>query len=208
MEKLYEKFYEAADDAAKAALVQERAVFLAYVDAWQALAGDEAAAETLRLKCADMCCILHTLPAELPGSIVGSHREVINGEACDASAREIGALKGADSQVTERYAGAEARALKDVRAMLAEAKTHSYDEVFYRGQRAWQIALDAAVNGAYKNADRETRKKIIAWRTALDTLYAAEQPLMELIYPSENATVQETLMNLYKNAAFDALKLK
>ena len=208
VEKLYEKFYEAADDAAKAALVQERAVFLAYVDAWQALAGDEAAAETLRLKCADMCCILHTLPAELPGSIVGSHREVINGEACDASAREIGALKGADSQVTERYAGAEARALKDVRAMLAEAKTHSYDEVFYRGQRAWQIALDAAVNGAYKNADRETRKKIIAWRTALDTLYAAEQPLMELIYPSGNATVQETLMNLYKNAAFDALKLK
>ena len=208
VEKLYEKFYEAADDEGKAALVQERAAFLAYADAWKALAGDEAAAETLRFKCAEMCCILHTLPAELPGSIVGSHREVINGEACDVSAREIGALKGADSKVTERYAGGEARALKDVRAMLAEAKTHSYDEVFYRGQRAWQIALDAAANTAYKNADRETRKKIIAWRTALDTLYAAEQPLLELIYPSGNATVQETLMNLYKDAAFDALKLK
>lgn len=208
VEKLYEKFYEAADDEGKAALVQERAAFLAYADAWQALAGDEAAAETLRFKCAEMCCILHTLPAELPGSIVGSHREVINGQQWDQSVREIGALNGADSAVTETYAGAEARTLKDTRTMLAGAKTYNYGDVFERGRRCWQITLDNAVNIAYKAADKETRKRIVAWRTALDTLYEAEKPLLEMLYPDSDTTVWEELMNLYKDRVFDSVKIR
>ncbi len=208
VEKLYEKFYEAADDEGKAALVQERAAFLAYADAWQALAGDEAAAETLRFKCADMCCILHTLPAELPGSIVGSHREVINGQQWDQSVREIGALNGADSTVTETYAGAEARTLKDIRTMLAGAKSYNYGDVFERGRRSWQITLDNAVNISYKAADKEARKRIIAWRTALDTLYEAEKPLLEMLYPDSDTTVWEELMNLYKDRVFDSVKIR
>ncbi|MCR4885751.1 MAG: DUF11 domain-containing protein, partial [Clostridiales bacterium] len=208
VEKLYEKFYEAADDEGKAALVQERAAFLAYADAWKALAGDEAAAETLRFKCAEMCCILHTLPAELPGSIVGSHREVINGQQWDQSVREIGALNGADSAVTETYAGAEARTLKDIRTMLAGAKTYNYGDVFERGRRCWQITLDNAVNIAYKAADKETRKRIVAWRTALDTLYEAEKPLLEMLYPDSDTTVWEELMNLYKDRVFDSVKIR
>ncbi len=208
MEKLYEKFYEAADDEGKAALVQERAAFLAYADAWQNLAGNEAAAYLMRVRCARMCCMIHTLPAGLPGSIVDSRNMLSGGEASEKTIREIGALRGSDSAVTELYAGAEARALNDVRNLLDETGKAYYGEAFVRGQRIWQVALDASVNGMYKAADKDARKLIIAWRTALDTLYAAEKPLMEMLYPDSNATVQEELMNLYKDAALDVSMMK
>ena len=204
---MYGIFFEAADGEGKAALVQEHAAFFAYVDAWQALAGDEAAAELLRLKTAKMCCVIHTLQDGLPDSIVGAI-EILNGETHEATLREIGALNGSDSAVTETYAGAAARTLKDIRTMLAGAKSYNYGDVFERGQRSWQIALDNVVNTVYKTADRETRKLIIAWRTALDTLYEAEKPLLEMLYPDSDTTVWEELMNLYKDRVFDSVKIR
>ena len=206
-EKMYELFLEAADDEGKAALVQERAAFLAYADAWQALAGDEAAAELLRLKTAQMCCIIHTLPEELPNSIIGAI-EFHDGKAYEATLREIGALNGSDSEVSEQYAGAAARTLTDIRNMLDAAKSYNFDEVFARGQRNWQIALDNTVNSVYKAADKETRRLIITWRTALDTLYTAETTLMEMLYPENDTAAQEELMNLYRDRVFDAVKIK
>ena len=206
-EKMYELFLEAADDEGKAALVQERAAFLAYADAWQALAGDEAAAELLRLKTAQMCCIIHTLPEELPNSIIGAI-EFHDGKAYEATLREIGALNGSDSEVSEQYAGAAARILTDIRNMLDAAKNYNFDEVFARGQRNWQIALDNTVNSVYKAADKETRRLIITWRTALDTLYTAETTLMEMLYPDNNTAAQEELMNLYRDRVFDTAKIK
>ena len=53
--------------AAKTVLLWEREQFFAYADALQAVAGDEAAAETLRLKNAKLCCVIHTcLPSQKP----------------------------------------------------------------------------------------------------------------------------------------------
>ena len=208
VEKMYETFYEAADAEGKTVLVQERAAFLAYADTWKALAGDEAAAELMRLKCADMCCIIHTLPQDLPSSIVGSYAKMSNSSAYDATARVVSALQGSDSKITEQYSGAEARALADVISLLAETRKADFGSAFVRAQRIWQVALDSSVNEIYKAADKETRKKIIAWRTALDTLVSAEAPLMEMLYPDSSATVQETVMNLYKDAAFDVQKVR
>ncbi len=207
VEKMYGLFFEAADDEGKAALVQERAAFLAYADAWQALAGDEAAAELLRLKTAKMCCIIHTLPAGLPDSIVKAV-EMHSGEMYEATIREIGALNGSDSPVTETYAGAAARTLKDIRTMLDGEKSYNYGHVFEYGQRSWQIALDNTVNTVYKAADKDTRKLIISWRTALDTLYKAEKSLLEMLYPDNDTTVWEELMNLYKDRVFDSVKIQ
>ena len=154
-----------------------------------------------------MCCVIHTLPDELPDSIVGAI-EIHHGETHEATLREIGALNGSDSAVTETYAGAAARTLKDIRTMLAGAKSYNYGDVFERGQRSWQIALDNVVNTVYKTADKETRKLIIAWRTALDTLYEAEKPLLEMLYPDNDTTVWEELMNLYKDRVFDSVKIQ
>ena len=60
-----------------------------------------------------------------------------SGEIYEATIREIGALNGSDSPVTETYAGAAARTLKDIRTMLAGAKSYNYGDVFERGQRSW-----------------------------------------------------------------------
>ena len=117
-------------------------------------------------------------------------------------------MNGSDSAVTETYAGAAARTLKDIRTMLAGAKSYNYGHVFEYGQRSWQIALDNVVNTVYKTADKETRKLIIAWRTALDTLYEAEKPLLEMLYPDNDTTVWEELMNLYKDRVFDSAKIR
>ena len=205
VEKMYGLFFEAANDEGKAALVQEHAAFLAYADAWQALAGDEAATELLRLKTAKMCCVIHTLPEELPDSIVEAV-EMHSGETYEETIREIGALNGSDSPVTETYAGAAARTLKDIRTMLDGAKSYNYGKVFEGGQRNWQIALDNTVNTIYRAANKDTRKLIIAWRTALDTLYKAEKPLLEMLYPDNDTNVWEELMNLYKDQVFDSVK--
>ena len=207
VEEMYGLFFEAADDEGKAALVQERAAFFAYTDAWQALAGDEAAAELLRLKTAKMCCVIHTLQDGLPDSIVEAI-EIRNGETYEETIRKIGALNGSDSPVTETYAGAAARTLKDIRTMLDGEKSYNYGHVFEYGQRSWQIALDNTVNTVYKAADKDTRKLIIAWRTALDTLYKAEKPLLEMLYLDNDTTVWEELMNLYKDRVFDSAKIQ
>ena len=205
--KLYEIFHEAADDEGKAALIQERAVFFDFANAQQALLGDEAAAELLRLKCTQMCCIIHTLPAELPDSLTGSYAKA-SSPAYSLSERIISELNGSDSDVTEHYGAGEAPALGDVMNLLRSAKQYNYDEVFLRGQRIWQVALDGTVNEAYKAADKDTRKRIVTWRKSLDTLYSAEKTLMNLIYPDNRTTAEETLMNLYRNAAFDIQKIR
>ena len=110
--------------------------------------------------------------------------------------------------MTEHYGAGEALALGDVMNLLRSAKQYNYDEVFLRGQRIWQVALDGTVNEAYKAADKDTRKRIVTWRKSLDTLYSAEKTLMNLIYPDNRTTAEETLMNLYRNAAFDIQKIR
>ena len=66
------------------------------------------------------------------------------------------------------------------------------------------MALDQAVNDAYKAADREGKKLIAAWRQDLDQAYTARAELLQYLYPDDAETVQECLMNLYRDAAIDA----
>ena len=74
---------------------------------------------------------------------------------------------------------------------------------FERGQVIWQAALDESVNAIYKAADRETRKQIAAWRISLDNLYTGERPMLEMLYPDNDAAVEEILMNLYRDTTLD-----
>ena len=74
--------------------------------------------------------------------------------------------------------------------------------MFLRAQQLWQGALDQSVNADYAAADRDARKLIVLWRTSLDSLLAAERPLLELLYPDNRAQTEESLMNIYKDAGF------
>ncbi len=209
LEKEYDLLWAAASDLAKADLLWERAQYLAYADSLAAAAGDEAAAEALRLRCADLCCMIHTFPARLPSSLAGDYAvDSLLTPAQNEAVRVIGALSGSDSEVTETYSGPSARALNDVVELLQSASPYDADDVFARGQILWQCALDEHVNPVHRAAGKEERKLIAAWRVSLDSVLTAQRPFLELLYRDNGEVVEETLMNLYKNASFDLLKIR
>ena len=69
--KLYETLKQSADTAATEVLDTDREALFAYADAVQALYGDEAAANLLRLRCAQLCCMLNTAPNDLRLGLLG-----------------------------------------------------------------------------------------------------------------------------------------
>lgn len=101
--------------------MSDRETFYAYVNAYRALrAGDDeaqaeqAAAEMLRLRCAELCAMAHTVPNPLPDSLMGDFARMMSGSQAEATARIIAPLNGSDSEVTETYHAAYARTLRDV----------------------------------------------------------------------------------------------
>ena len=206
-DKLYEVLYTAADSELKGAVVAEKAAYDDYVNSLQALSA-EAAANELRVRCAFLCCALHTTPEDQPGSLAGDYAWGLDIEDAAVTARVFGLLAGSDSEVTETYAGPAAYAQKNVRALMDIEKSYDWDQVFARGAQLWQTALDNDVNAAYKAADKEARRKIAFWRISLDTLKAAEEPFLKLLYEGNDNAVRETLMNLYKDAAMYVEKIR
>ena len=206
-DKLYEVLYAAADSELKGAAVAEKAAYDDYVNSLQALSA-EAAANELRVRCAFLCCALHTTPEDQPGSLTGDYAWGIDIDDAAVTARVFGMLAGSDSEVTETYAGPAAYAQKNVRALMDIEKSYDWDQVFERGAQLWQTALDNDVNAAYKAADKEARRKIAFWRISLDTLKAAEEPFLKLLYEGNDNAVRETLMNLYKDAAMYVEKIR
>ena len=206
-EKLYEALYEAADSELKCALVAERAAYYDYVDSLQALS-DEAAANELRIKCALLCCALHTAPEDLASSLASKYALMTGGEEHTESTRVIGSFTGSDSAVNETYTGSAAHAQKNVIDLMDIESSDNWDKVFARGIQLWQSALDSDMSPIYNSADRETRSLIAMWRISLDSLSAAERPFLELLYEGNDIAIQETLMDLYKGAALTASTLR
>ena len=192
-----------AQDAAAALVRNDQAAFHAYADAYEALYGEEALAEMLRLRCAELCCMLRTAPSALPDSIQG--RSALPSEAqYDECAREFGPLNGSDSEVTVRLNESLSGTLEQALATVSGTKPYAAAQALVQTQAQWQMALDKTVNAAYKAADKETRQTIAAWRKQLDQLLTAREALLAALYPNSPATVQEALANLYRDAAIDA----
>lgn len=211
IDKLYQTLYDAADDEAKAALIQDRLTLDTYLDTYEAMrAGDDpaaaqqAVAEMLRLRCAELCAMAHTAPAQLPDSLLGNYARMFGGDSYEVSSREIAALEGSDSPVTERYDAALSRTLGEVVDTVQGTGSAGQANAFVIAQRQWQIALDSIVNAYYKAADKETRKLIAGNRVMLDQVFAARKDLLTLLYENAPQVSEEALMNLYKNAALDA----
>ena len=203
IETMYETLYEAGDSEGKAAVMSDRAAFNAYASAFRALMGDEAAAEMLRLYCAELCCVSKTAPERMPGSLLNdcAHLMAPAAEKCE---REFSALNGSDADVTERYDAAHAEVFQEA-VRLAQAAKYgpAQENAFRQILRRWQMALDGMVNIQYKAADKETRKLIASARTALDGLYTARAELMALLYEGAPEAAAEALSDLYRNALMD-----
>jgi len=200
--KLYEILYAAANDVAKGALLEEKLQFENETGNLAALYGDEALAEALRMKCAQLCCVMRTASQTLPSSLTGEKGITSNATDAQATVRVIGPLQAADSQVTDTFAGPSAHALTATMDLLHSAKSYDFSDVFLRAQTLWQGALDQNVNAAYTAANRDGRKAIALWRMSLDSFLAAERPFLELLYPDNRAMTEELLMDIYKDAGF------
>lgn len=203
IETLYETLYEAGDSEGKAAVMSDRAAFNAYASAFRALMGDEAAADLLRLYCAELCCVSKTAPERLPSSLLNDCAHLM-AQAAEKCEREFSALSGSDADVTERYDADHAEAFQEA-VRLAQAAKYgpAQENAFRQILRRWQMALDGMVNIQYKAADKETRKLIASARTALDGLYTARAELMALLYEGAPEVAAEALSDLYRNALMD-----
>ena len=204
IDKLYQTLYDAAKAEAQAAVMNDRAAFWAYADAYRALYGEDALAGLLRLRCAGLCCMARTAPEALPDSILGSYASSMSGGQYGACAREFSVLDGSDCEVTVKLNKDLTRTLDQALSTVRGTKSYAVDQAFVQTQSQWQMALDGIVNANYKAADKETRKAIAAWRKLLDQAAAARKALLEALYPNNPETVQEALANLYRDAAIDA----
>ncbi|MBR6008171.1 MAG: hypothetical protein IK056_03680, partial [Clostridia bacterium] len=189
-----------ADPAVGAALEENKDAFFDYADAAAALFGDEEAAELLRLRCAEMCCVLNTAPAQKPSSLTGKYAALDTSETFDVSSREIGTLDGSDCKVTERYSGLAAEALAAAKTM-PDQSADAKGEVPAQGLDNWETALNETVNAAFKNADKSAKALIAAWSMYLNVLRDADEALYTLLYSKNPSVVDEHIMDLYKEAA-------
>ncbi|MBR5009988.1 MAG: Cna B-type domain-containing protein, partial [Clostridia bacterium] len=200
IDKLYEDLAKDADPAVGATLNEDKEAFFEYAEAVQALFGDEEAAELLRLRCAEMCCVLNTAPAQKPSSLTGKYAALDTSETFDVSSREIGTLDGSDCKVTERYSGLAAEALAAAKTM-PDQSADAKGEVPAQGLDNWETALDETVNAAFKNADKSAKALIAAWSMYLNVLRDADEALYTLLYSKYPSVVDEHIMDLYKEAA-------
>ena len=209
IDKMYQTLFEAADDAAKATVMNDRLNLYAYVGTYEAMGTDpiraqRTVAEMLRMHCAELCCMTHTVPAPLPNSLLGTYAMTQGSSENAASSRTIAPLLGSDSEVVERFDASFARTLNEVMDTVRGAGSAGRQEAFTQAQGQWQMALDSVVNETYKAADREARKQIAACRLMLDQYYAARKAMLGMLYQAAPWVAEEALMNLYKNAALEA----
>ncbi len=198
--KMYDLLWEAGNDLGKAAAEKDRAAFETYTDAFRTLYGDKETAEMLRLRCAELCCIIHTVPDALPDSLLGDYATLMSGITYDICERVFGEVFGGDCEMDVHLNAAMSNALRKTQ----ETVSTDTDNAFATALIHWQMALDRMVNTTYKAADREQRAAIAAWRRGLDQMYAAREELLMRLYPENDLTVRERLMNLYRDAAIEA----
>ena len=208
--ELYGILAEAGDEPAKAAVLYDITMFYAYLESYEKmnLAADEAAvqktiAEMLRLRCAELCCAIHTAPARLPDSLLNGY--ALTEDKGGTAGREISALNGSDAALTERFAAPGARTLSAVMDMMNGLKTpRARANAFVKAQAAWQTSLDRIVNAGYKAADKESRKAIAACRKALDLMISAHKAVLEILYAEAPDVAEEAVASMYRNALLDA----
>ncbi len=201
IEELYAEMAEKAGEVLADALNEDKEAFFEYADAVQALFGDEEAAELLRLRCAEMCCMLSTLPEKLPSSLSSAYIIPDTLKTFDASSREIGTLNGRNSLVSEHYAGPAAEALAGTKRLLDLDGAVQADAVFAECISHWKSAAEEMMNSAYRASDKNARTLISVWSMSLSYLRETDEELYTLLYSAYPAVVDEHIMELYKDAA-------
>ena len=200
--KLYDALYEIGDEAARAAVRNDQSACWAYVDAWAALYHDDAAlCDMLRLRCAELCCVVRTAPDPLPDSILGDWAMLMGDLPADRCGR---AFDEATGEIVITLEDAHRQALQDTLDLVSGAAPYARAAAIAQSNAYWQTALDHAVNIAYRNADRDARKLIVTWRMALDAVIETRTALLDMLYPDAPEITAEAGLTLYRDALIDA----
>ena len=208
--EIYQLLSDAGDESAKAAVLYDMSMFDAYLADYEVLnrVADEvtvqkAIAEMLRLRCAELCCAIHTTPERLPDSLLNGY--MLADDKGGNPGREIGALDGSDAALTERFTAPGAKTLGAVVELMGGLKdTPERVNAFVMAQAAWQTSLDRVVNTGYKAADKEGRKAIAGSRKALDLMIDAHRGVLQMLYAEAPDMAEEAAASLYRNALLDA----
>ena len=197
--RMYDALYKAGNDLGKAAVEKDRAAFDLYTTGYRALYGDAKTAEMLRLRCTELCCMIHTAPEELPDSLLGNYAVNMGNAVYDVCERVFGDMNGTECEMDIHLNATLGSALQKTRAAVSGNSA----DPFTAALAYWQMALDSRMSETYRTADRDVRTAIAAWRQGLEQMYAARQELLLRLYPDNNMTVRERLMNLYRDACVE-----
>ena len=208
IDKMYALLYEAGNDEAKATVLNDRILYWAFVEVFGGLyQDDEALCDMLRLRCAELCSMIHTAPDALPDSLLAPTAATLMLAATEAEK----CTRTVDEQAREviyAFDEGHANALTETQELLYNTSPYASEEAFTRAQSLWANALDQVVNLTYKAADRESRKVIAAWRIGLDNLIGVRTELLNLLYDGAPEATAESVMNLYRDALTDACSHK
>ena len=210
IDKMYEILYDAADSDAKTAVVNDRALFYSYIGTYEEMQAaqdpavvQQAITEMLRMRCTELCYMIHTVPDDMPYTLLNNY-PVLEDSSYATTTREIGVLEGSDSKVTDQLSPEMAVTQKLITENVRTSKRDNAVNAFLQAQGSWQIMLDSVTNANYTAADKEGRKAIAACRVMLDKVVDARRTLLLIIYDENPAAAQEALANFYRDMAMDA----
>ena len=201
LEAQYALLEEAEPEGIRETITAAKEALFEYADSVSRLFGDEKAADMLRLRCAELCCVMRTAPDALPSSLTGIYEITGASESFDACGVSIGPLSGSESIVTEYYSGIARKAFTETGYFYENLPAAQAETFFLRGTAVWSGALDETVRTVYRSAGADIRPLIAAWHMALTYLCEADEKLYTMFYPSDPAPVKEHIMDLYREAA-------
>ena len=167
-------------------------------------------AELTMNKSVELCYVIHTAPNARVDSLLGSHAALADAAKAEACARAILERKDADTRYIETLCGDHAATDKTVLDQLdaamkltGEERTTAIAQVFAQARKLWLAQMDAGVNDRYRAADNDGRKVIAASRTAFGNWLHTGEELLALLYPENDAAVNEVVAKAVMNRTID-----
>ena len=189
--------------------LEEEALTRRYPDDKETVAKEIAG--MMREKCEAMCYELHTAPADRVDSVLNDHAALADAAEAEACARAILERTDSDTRFIETlckdHASVDAKVLELIEAALkveTDQRSAALAQVWTQAKKLWLAQLDAGVNDRYRAADADGRKIVAAQRTGFGNWLHTREELLKLLYPENDATVDEVLSRTVMNRVIEA----
>ena len=193
----------AAADSLNSAVDEDRSAFYSWLEEYerrltaQYPESETAVAmkisETLMNRCADLCYLLYTAPADRVDSLLTGNYTTLEGYP-----EEKRCVRAVTDGETVSYAEIFCTEHTELDAELTELllkaeSTEEQTDAFVQSKGHWISALSRQASGAMQSADRETAEAILNERNAFGRLLQTEEALYSVFYPERPEIIQELL---------------